>query len=151
MITPEEFADRLQHSWGHGATLTGNIGVRFSSVSNGKARGRLSLTPELSQPNGFFHAGAILTLADNIATVAAYSALVESGEVHSELLPLAFQVSASLMRNTNHGSLHCEAEVIKKGRRIVVVEVAIKDDENRLVAKVAVTLLNPIDSAVSAP
>lgn len=41
------------------------IGIRFSAAGDGWLEAELSIRKQLMAPNGFLHAGAIVTLADS--------------------------------------------------------------------------------------
>jgi uncharacterized protein (TIGR00369 family) len=60
-------------------------------------------------------------------------------------------MSANLIRNTNHGTLVAEAEIVHRGRTTLVVDVRVSDAERRLIAKSVATLLAPTVTAGSAP
>lgn len=57
-MTPEHFNAR---SPGH---LPGLMGVVVDEVAEGRMRAHLAVRPELFAPNGFLHAGTVITLAD---------------------------------------------------------------------------------------
>lgn len=57
-MTPEHFNAR---SPGH---LPGLVGVVVDEISEGLLRAHLVVRPELMAPNGFLHAGTVVTLAD---------------------------------------------------------------------------------------
>ena len=72
---------------------------------------RLDFKPELTQPTGRFHTGAIIALADETATAAARWETNPTGELRPELFPLALHMSANLIKNVNQGTLVAEAEM----------------------------------------
>jgi acyl-coenzyme A thioesterase PaaI-like protein len=86
-------------------------------------------------------------LADTTATAAAMweidSDLAPDGEFRPEFFPLSIQVSTNLIRNTGSGALTADAELVHRGRSTIVADVRVTDDQSRLIAKAAVTLLVP--------
>jgi 1,4-dihydroxy-2-naphthoyl-CoA hydrolase len=58
MITADQFNQR---SPGH---LPGLLGIRITAVEQGSLRAELPVRAELMAPNGFLHAGSVVTLAD---------------------------------------------------------------------------------------
>ena len=58
MITPDELNRR-----GVGK-LPGHLGVHILAVGDRELRSELAVAPHLMAPNGFLHAGAVVTLAD---------------------------------------------------------------------------------------
>ena len=61
MITAEQFNQR-----GIGR-LPGHLGLVVTHASADEMRGELAFRPELMAPNGFLHAGSLITLADTLA------------------------------------------------------------------------------------
>jgi 1,4-dihydroxy-2-naphthoyl-CoA hydrolase len=61
MITPDQFNAR-------GAScLPGYLGIVITHVSSAEVRARVEVTQSLMAPNGFLHAGSVVTLADTCA------------------------------------------------------------------------------------
>ncbi len=140
-MTPEEYAERI-NEWGRG-TMIGSHGTRFLTAGQGRAVARLDFKPELSQLTGRFHAGAIVALADEAATAAAMWETNPGGEPVPELFPLTVQLSVNLVRDAGHGALTAEAEIVHRGRSMLVVAVRVVDEQGRLVAKLTATQLVP--------
>ena len=46
--------------------LPGHLGIEILSVAPDELRGRIAVTPVLHAPNGFLHAGTVITLADTL-------------------------------------------------------------------------------------
>lgn len=142
MITPEEFVRKLNAEWSRGTMIDAH-GTRFVSVAPRRAVAQLDFKPALTQLTGLFHAGAIVALADETATAAAMWETNPSAPLRPELFPLTLQLSVNLIRNTNRGTLTAEAEIVHRGRTTLIVEVAVHDDERRLIAKLVATQLAP--------
>ena len=47
------------------AYLPGHLGIEFTHVAPGEARGRFTVVRHLMAPNGYLHAGAVVALADS--------------------------------------------------------------------------------------
>jgi 1,4-dihydroxy-2-naphthoyl-CoA hydrolase len=142
-MTPQEFAQRLNRLYA--GTMMQDI--EMLHAGEGRARGRVEFKPRLRQLTGLFHAGVIMGLADTTATAAAMwevnSDLAPDGEFRPDLFPLSIQVSTSLIRNTDHGTLTADAELVHRGKSTIVADVRVTDDRSRLIAKATVTLLVP--------
>jgi 1,4-dihydroxy-2-naphthoyl-CoA hydrolase len=67
MLTPENF-----NELGTGK-LPGHLGIVVTHVSKSRTEAELAITEPLMAPNGFLHAGTVITLAD---TCAGYGCLV---------------------------------------------------------------------------
>jgi 1,4-dihydroxy-2-naphthoyl-CoA hydrolase len=140
-VTPEEFAEKI-NGWARGTMIEAH-GTRFLSAGHGRARAELDFKPELTQLTGLFHAGAIVAFADETATAATMWETNPTGEFRPELFPLTLQLSVNLIRNTNRGTLTAEAQIVHRGRTILVVEVSIVDERQRLIARLVATQMAP--------
>jgi 1,4-dihydroxy-2-naphthoyl-CoA hydrolase len=140
-MSPEEFAQKI-NEWARG-TMIERHGTWFVSAGEGRAKTRLAFQPGLAQLTGLFHAGAIIALADEAATAAAMWETNPTAEFRPELFPLTLQMSVNLLRNTNQGTLTAEAEVVHRGRTTLVVDVRVRDEQQKLIAKSTATLLKP--------
>jgi uncharacterized protein (TIGR00369 family) len=140
-MTPEDFAQKI-NEWACG-TMIEQHGTRFISAGAGRARTQIAFKPGLTQLTGLFHAGAIIALADETATAAAMWETNPTAEFRPELFPLTLQMPVNLLRNTNQGTLTAEAEVVHRGRTTLVVDVRVRDERQKLIAKSTATLLKP--------
>ena len=61
MLTVEEL-NRLGEGY-----FPGHLGIVFIAASKGEIRSELSVRPQLMAPNGYLHAGSIVTMADTTA------------------------------------------------------------------------------------
>jgi uncharacterized protein (TIGR00369 family) len=61
MITAEGFNARSADK------LPGHLGIVITEVNTSEVRGELPVTESVMAPNGFLHAGTIVTLADTVA------------------------------------------------------------------------------------
>ena len=132
----EEFNRRIA------GTMIAAHGTRFVQVSAERAVLELDFKPELTQMTGLFHAGAIISLADEACTALASAHAMADGWDPTRF-PLTVQLSANLIRNVDRGTLTAEALPIHQGRTTVVVQSTVKDDRGRLLATVTATQIVP--------
>ena len=124
-------------------TLIELLGIRAVELGDGRAVEEMEFRPDLCQLTGLLHTGAILALADTAATAAAMTVVNPQGDFDLSRFPLAIQLSANLVRNTNRGKITAEAVATHRGRTTIVVETQVRDEGGRLLALVTVTLLVP--------
>ncbi|MBX7257834.1 MAG: PaaI family thioesterase [Candidatus Hydrogenedentes bacterium] len=113
------------------------LGIQMTDLGPGWCESAMVITPTQLQQNGFVHAGMLATIADHTAGAAAGS-LIEEGQ-----MVLSVEYKINLLRPAVGESLRARAEVIRGGRRIIVVDsnvFARRDGEEKLVAKATVTL-----------
>ncbi len=100
------------------------IGGTIEEVGEGYARAVLPLTPEVMQPVSVYHAGAIVTLADEAASAAIWGGNFEPSDAPAQLegkkFPFSVQLSVNLLTNDPKGPITAEARVLKRGRLTVV-------------------------------
>src|SRR5215467_8339854 len=91
------------------------IGAELSHVAPGLVEISLPFRADLTQQDGFLHAGIITTIADSAAGYAAYT-MMPAG---SRVLSVEFKVN--LMRPARGETFVARAEVVKPGRTLSVV------------------------------
>ena len=110
------------------------IGIRSVSASKDEVVLALDYRPELCQPAGLLHGGAIMTLADTAGGSLAFANLPEGAEGTSTI-----ESKTNFLSAVSAGTVTATARVLKAGRSVIVVETELTDDSGRLVAKVAQT------------
>ena len=96
--------------------------------------------PAARQGTGAFATGVLIQLADVAATSACFEWMRQKDPGQAEYpFPLSVQISVSLLRNTDHGDVTAETRLIHGGRRLMVAESQIKDEDGRLLATMTST------------
>jgi len=114
------------------------IGATLFEVKPGFCEIHLPYKEELTQQNGFFHAGIISTLADNATGYAAFSLMEEDSSV------LAVEFKLNLMSPGVGEFLIAKANVLKSGRTLTICRAdvfAVKDGVEKLCAASQATLI----------
>ncbi len=103
-------------------TMLDALGGRILESREGYAKGELPLTEMVMQPTRVYHAGAIIALADEVASVAIVGGRATSEDLREggRLFPYSVQISTNLLDNDPVGPLTAEARVVRKGRMTVV-------------------------------
>ncbi len=109
-------------------TMLVAIGGRILEELPGYARGVLPLSEGVMQPTGVFHAGAIVTLADEVASRAIYGSKREPGSSHPQKFPYSVQLSVNLLTNDPVGPLTAESTVTREGGLTLVDTVVTTHD-----------------------
>ncbi len=108
------FADDVQSSFAR-QSIMALIGAELTHVEPGKVEITLPFRQDLTQQNGYLHAGIVTTIADSACGYAAYS-LMPAG---SGVLSVEFKVN--FMRPAMGKKLVAVADVLKAGRSLSVV------------------------------
>ena len=110
------------------------LGIRTVSASRDEIVLALDWRPEITQPAGLLHGGAIMTLADTAGGALSYSNLPEGATGTSTI-----ESKTNFLAAVQSGTVTASARVLKAGRSVVVVETVVTDESGRLIAKVLQT------------
>jgi 1,4-dihydroxy-2-naphthoyl-CoA hydrolase len=119
MVTPDDLNAR---SSGH---LPGLLGIHFSEVATGRARAELAIKGHHMAPNGFLHAGTVVSLAD---TAAGYGCVAN--------LPAGASGFTTVELKSNHlgtareGTLDCSATAAHLGKTTQVWDAVVTHRES---------------------
>ena len=131
------FADEVRQSFAKQAIM-GLIGGELTRVEPGVVEITLPYRADLTQQDGYVHAGIVATIADSACGYAAYSLMPPESEV------LAVEFKVNLMRPAKGERFVAHAEVIKPGRTLTVVRAdvfATSGGERQLVATMQGTMM----------
>jgi 1,4-dihydroxy-2-naphthoyl-CoA hydrolase len=126
-------APELPYRSEHG--FDGLVGLEYTELSDGFARGRLPVRDELKQITGLVHGGVYASIAESLASVATALAVAPEGKVAAGL-----SNQTSFMRPITEGTIHATARARHRGRTTWVWEVEIADDAGHLCVLTRVTV-----------
>ncbi len=115
-------------------TLMDLLNIRLTGYSEKHVEAEMEITPDLYQPTGTVHGGALISLAESVGSAGSFL-LVD---------PEEFQVFGSAVY-TQHlipareGKLHAVARMVAKADFKHVWDVEIKDDQGKLISISRVT------------
>lgn len=102
------------------------LGGKMTEIREGYARAELALSEKVMQPTRVFHAGAIVTIADEVASAAIVGeAEPDPAKMQGKKFPYSIQLSVNLLTNDPVGPITAEANVVKRGR-VTVVDTIVK-------------------------
>ena len=109
-----EFAADVRKSFA-AQSIMQTIGAQLSRVEPGIVEISLPYRTELTQQNGYLHAGIITTIADSAAGYAAFTLMPAGASV------LSVEFKVNLLRPASGEMFLARAEVIKAGKTLTVV------------------------------
>jgi uncharacterized protein (TIGR00369 family) len=112
--TNPNFADDVGNSFGQQSIME-LIGASLSLVEAGIVEITLPYRKDLTQQNGYLHAGIVTTIADSACGYAAFTLMPEGSGV------LSVEFKVNLLRPAKGERFLARAEVIKAGRTLTVV------------------------------
>jgi 1,4-dihydroxy-2-naphthoyl-CoA hydrolase len=109
--------------------LPGLLGIEFDSFEDGVMRSRLPLEKNLFAPNGYVHAGAIVTLAD---TTCGYGCILSFPEGATGFTTI--ELKTNFLRSAQSGTITCEAQLAHGGRTTQLWDATVRDPDGRTMA-----------------
>ncbi len=91
--------------------LPGHLGIVITKVGPGEMCAELAVTPQLMAPNGYLHAGTIVTLAD---TASGYGCVANLPEGASGFTTI--ELKSNFLGTTREGVITCVATAAHMGR-----------------------------------
>jgi uncharacterized protein (TIGR00369 family) len=128
----------------HQQPVMATFGAALTSIAPGAVEITLPFRADLTQQNGFIHAGVLTTLADNACGCAAYSLM----PVGDAILTVEYKVN--FVRPAAGERLVARGRVIRPGRTVTACAAdvfAITGDQETLVATMLATMIALRDRA----
>ena len=132
-LSPTELAQWLNRQYGP-ETLMAHLRMQVLEVSPQRVVVEMPVEAGLFTPVGAVHAGAMLSLADTTATIAAIAAY--RGGLAPERFPVAVALSAQVVGNVSEGRLTAESHIAHPGRTLMAAATRITSGAGRLLALV---------------
>lgn len=135
-VSNSNFAANVSESFA-AQSIMQTIGAQLIRVAPGLVEISLPYRKDLTQQDGFLHAGIVTTIADSAAGYAAFSLMPEGARV------LSVEFKVNLLRPASGDSFLARAEVIKPGKTLIVVRAdvfGLTGDEQTLVASMLGTM-----------
>jgi uncharacterized protein (TIGR00369 family) len=99
------------------------LGVTIIEVKPDGLVGRLAIRPDLLAPNGFLHAGTIVTLADTTCGYGTYVYLPPGAQSFTTI-----ELKTNFLGTAREGALRCDATLVHGGRTTQVWDAQVRDD-----------------------
>jgi uncharacterized protein (TIGR00369 family) len=118
-MTPEHFNQRAS---GH---LPGHLGIRILAVEGRNVRAELPVRGELMAPNGFLHAGSVVTLADTCSGFGCMANLPDGGSGFTTI-----ELKSNHLGTARDGTIECLATAVHLGRTTQVWDATVTHRES---------------------
>jgi acyl-CoA thioesterase len=90
--------------------------MRLGRRGSGSCSAALDVRPELLNPNGVVHGGALFSMADTVMGAALFTTLAP-GENCATI-----EIKIHFLQPVSKGKIRCSTRVVQRGRRIAVLE-----------------------------
>jgi 1,4-dihydroxy-2-naphthoyl-CoA hydrolase len=107
----------------------GFVGIDVVEAGGGTARGELELRPQHLAPNGYLHAGAVVTLADTTCGYGCIASLPDGATGFTTI-----ELKTNFLATALEGRLTCEATRVHGGRTTEVWDAMVQDGDGRTLA-----------------
>ena len=104
--------------------LPGHLGIVITSVGDGQVTAELPVLPHLLAPNGYLHAGSVVTLAD---TASGYGCIANLPEGANNFTTI--ELKSNHLGTARDGPILGTAQVELKGRTTQVWDAVVKSKE----------------------
>jgi uncharacterized protein (TIGR00369 family) len=122
-ITAEELRERGE------SFFPGHVGVAFDRLEDGEVDAWLELQDHHLAPNGYLHAGAVVTLAD---TACGYGCIL--GLPEGAIGFTTVELKTNFLATAREGTIRCEARRVHGGRTTQLWDATVRDASGRTLA-----------------
>ena len=119
MFTPDQFNKRGAEN------LPGHLGIVITHVSVSEVRSELPVKMSLMAPNGFLHAGSIVTLADTSAGYGCVANLPEGATGFTTI-----ELKSNHLGTAREGTIECTAKAVHLGKTTQVWDAVVTHRES---------------------
>ena len=110
-------------------TLMETLNITYTEVGDDFLVATMPVNKRVHQPMGLLHGGASVALAESVGSAASYYFLDhEKHEVRG------IEINANHVRSIKEGIVKATARILHKGRSIVLCEIKIEDEKDRLIS-----------------
>lgn len=107
------------------------LAIEVRKYTPGEVRARLAWAAELCTAGGVLHGGVLMSLADTAGGACAHLNLPEGAQGTTTI-----ESKTNFLRAVRSGFAEATSRPLHTGRTVIVVETDVRDDRDRLVARV---------------
>lgn len=100
------------------------MGVEILAVEQGSLLSRLTIRPDLMAPNGYLHAGTVITLADTTSGYGTMANLPEGGIGFTTI-----ELKCNFLGSVREGMIYCRTTAVHLGRTTQVWDARVYKEE----------------------
>ena len=105
--------------------LPGHLGIQITEVAEGRVAAELPVLPHLLAPNGYLHAGSVVTLADTAAGYACIANLPEGAHSFTTI-----ELKSNHLGTARQGTIAVVATAVHLGRTTQVWDAVVTDKDS---------------------
>lgn len=104
--------------------LPGHLGIVITRIEGDEVHAELTVRPELMAPNGFLHAGSVVTLADTCAGYGCVAHLPEGAVGFTTV-----ELKSNHLGTAREGTVACVAKAVHLGRTTQVWDAVVTNKD----------------------
>jgi 1,4-dihydroxy-2-naphthoyl-CoA hydrolase len=124
MSTESKYSPESMNKFG-AASLPGFLGIEITRVADGEVAARLDIKPHLLAPNGYLHAGTVISLADTAAGYACVANLPEGANNFTTI-----ELKSNHLGTARDGAIAAVARAAHMGKTTQVWDVVVTNEAN---------------------
>lgn len=117
-------------------TLMEALGIEFVELGQEKVVATMPVNEATRQPAGILHGGASVALAETVASEGTYHLIDKETQ-----LAVGLEINASHIRRKSNGIVTAVGEIFHKGRKTMVWDVKVFDEDGKLICVSRCTML----------
>jgi uncharacterized protein (TIGR00369 family) len=110
------------------------MGMKLLEIEPGSARISMSWRPDLTQPAGIMHGGAIASLVDTAIAHAILLTLPDTGVPTTGGRIVTLDLRVKYLRPVSAGQIFCDARIVRPGRQIIHADAIVTNEEGKDIA-----------------
>ncbi len=124
MSTESKYSPESMNKFG-ATSLPGFLGIEITRVADGEVAARLDIKPHLLAPNGYLHAGTVISLADTAAGYACVANLPEGAHSFTTI-----ELKSNHLGTARDGAIAAVARAAHLGKTTQVWDVVVTNEAN---------------------
>ncbi len=104
--------------------LPGHLGIVFTRLDGGEVQAEMAVRTQLMAPNGYLHAGSLVTLADSCAGYGCLASLPEGAVGFTTI-----ELKSNHLGTAREGTVACVARAVHRGRTTQVWDATVTSKE----------------------
>lgn len=117
----------------HFSNTARQFGFQLEHAEIGRAKLRMKVRPRHMQIHGVVHGGVLASLADTAAGLALYLGLPSGSRAATVEMKMNF------LEPVRGGTVFAEAQILRQGKYLAVIECDLSDEAGKMVAKALMT------------
>ena len=109
-------------------TLMGTLGIEIVEVNEGRVVATMPVDERTHQPMGLLHGGASVALAETVASLGGFTMVDEKTEA-----VVGLEINANHLKSKRDGFVTATGNIVHRGKKTMVWEIKITDEENELI------------------